>query len=151
MNDERVKIAVRFETSEPGSYEIETMWATPGPDGYRIDNIPFYSKSLALGDVVSADRAVDGMLEYRALVRASGHSTVQIWFADEAHVSPTIAALRELGCDCEVSDLPKLVAFDVPPDVPYGAVRAFLDDGERRGLFEYQEACLGQIGAPGSA
>ncbi|EPX56279.1 hypothetical protein D187_007621 [Cystobacter fuscus DSM 2262] len=35
--------------------------------------------------------------------------------------------------------------MDVPPDVPYEAIKAFLEQGERAGQFEYQEACLGFI------
>ena len=42
-----------------------------------------------------------------------------------------------------MSDLPRLVAVDVPPHVPYEGIKTFLEQGEQAGQFEYQEACLG--------
>ena len=56
---------------------------------------------------------------------------------------PVREALRQLGCTSEVSDLPCLVAVDVPPEVPCGKAKAFLEEGERSRRSEYQEACLG--------
>lgn len=51
----RVKIRFSF-TDASGNTEIETMWAVTREDGYELDNIPFYVKELALGDVVSVPR-----------------------------------------------------------------------------------------------
>ncbi|WP_257463255.1 DUF4265 domain-containing protein [Archangium lipolyticum] len=37
----------------------------------------------------------------------------------------------------------RLVAVDVPPEEPYEKLKAFLEQGEHAGRFEYEEACLG--------
>ncbi|HSP79036.1 MAG TPA: DUF4265 domain-containing protein [Myxococcaceae bacterium] len=139
---ERSKLRFRFQNSM-GEDETETMWAFKRDDGYEIDNIPFFVKELALGDVVSAQPDASGVLWYSELVHPSGHSTIHLWFSREEQVEPVREALRHLGCASEVSDLPRLVAVDVPPDVPYEKVKALLEQGEDAGLFEYQEACLG--------
>lgn len=136
------KLRFRFQNSA-GEDETETMWAIKRDDGYELDNIPFYVKELALGDIVDARPDADGALWYSELIRPSGHSTIRLWFSREEDVESVREALRQMGCASEGSDLRRLVAVDVPPDVPYEKVKAFLDQGEAAGRFEYQEACLG--------
>jgi hypothetical protein len=144
----RVKLRFIFESSA-GENETETMWTLKREDGYEIDNIPFYVKELALGDVVSARVEVDGTLWFSKLVRPSGHSTIQLWFSSEHDVQPVRDELKRMGCASEVSDLPRLIAVDVPPSVSYAKVKEFLDRQERAGTFEYQEACLGFMAPQG--
>jgi len=139
---ERSKLRFRFQ-NVAGEDETETMWVIRRGDGYEIDNIPFYVKELALGDVVDARPDASGILWYSKLIRPSGHSTIHLWFSNEKEVESAREELRQMGCASEVSDLPRLVAVDVPPDVPYEKVKTFLEQGENAGRFEYQEACLG--------
>lgn len=139
---ERLKLRFPFENSE-GVGETETLGVIKRDEGYELDNIPFYVTGLAVGDLVSARHDADGVLWYSELLKPSGHSTIQLWFDRQGDVASVRAALRQMGCDSEVSDLPQLVAVNVPRDVSYADVRAFLERGERSGQFEYQEACLG--------
>jgi hypothetical protein len=137
-------VKLRFPyTSYAGEAETETMWTIPREEGYEIDNIPFYVTELAVGDIVSAEQDTDGVLWYARLTRASGHSTIRLWFASQDDVQKTRDALTNLGCASEISDLPRLVAVDIPSTVPYDKIKAFLENGEKEGIFEYQEACLG--------
>ncbi len=138
----RLKLRFPFKNSAGGD-ETETLWVLQRDTGYEIDNIPFYVQELALGDVVSARPDESGALWYSELVHPSGHSTLQLWFAQEKEVEPVRTTLRQMGCASEVSDLHRLVAVDVPPEVPYDKVKAFLDQREEAGQLEYQEACLG--------
>lgn len=138
------RLKLRFPyTNSKGETETETMWVIERDDGYELDNIPFYVEELALGDIVTASPDASGILWFSKLVRPSGHSTIQIWFSSEGEIDRVREALSQMGCSSEVSDLPRLVAVDVPPHVPYSKVKALLDEGERSGQFEYQEACLG--------
>lgn len=141
---ERLKIRFPF-TNSAGQEEIETLWVQPRVDGYELDNIPFYVKELALGDLVAADSDSDGALWYSGLIEASGHSTIRLWFSSKHDVREVRDRLRGVGCMSELSDLPRLVAVDVPPTVPYSAVKELLDEWETQGTLEYQEACLGQV------
>lgn len=137
-----VKILFEVE-KEGGSVDLESVWARPVANGYRIDNIPFYAREVACDDVVSATPDEDGTLRYRALVTASGHSTIRLWFSDKANVENVRTRLRGMGCPSEL-DLPRLVAVDVPPSIPYDTLRLYLEEQEAAGVFEYEEACLGQ-------
>ena len=139
---DQVKVLFDVENDD-GSVEIESLWAVPSQSGYRIDNIPFYAKEIAYGDIVSCKLDEDGMLRFTAVVAASGHSTIRLWFADEKDVSSVRETLRTIGCPSEL-DLSRLVAIDVPPSIRYETVRTYLDQQERSGIFEYEEACLGQ-------
>lgn len=141
---EHVKVLFEYDDGTPERCEVESLWAIPREDGYQLDNIPFYARGVANGDVVAVRRGPDGELWYDELVKPSGHSTLRRWFAREEDVQKTREELRALGCASELSDLPRLVAVDVPPDVPISLVREKLEQGERDGLFDFGEACLGQ-------
>ena len=139
-------VKVLFDVEGDGGTQLESMWAVPVDGGYRLDNIPFYVRGFASGDVVSATPDPDGLLRSTGLVCASGHSTVRLWFADAGDVQKVRDELRAMGCDTEL-DLPRLVAVDVPPSIPYERIRTYLDEKERAGVFEYEEGCLGQAPA----
>lgn len=141
------KVRFEFENAEGGT-EVESMWAIERAEGYEIDNIPFYVKSIACGDIVSARADDRGQLCFSGLIKASGHSTIRLLFSREEDVGAVREELRRRGCSSEVSDICRLVAVDVPPEVNYEALKVFLDDGERDDHFGYEEACLGFTSAP---
>ncbi len=144
MPDDKFHVKILFELeSEDGSAEIESVWAIREGNGYRLDNIPFYAREVAVDDVVNATPDSDGILRFTGLHRASGHSTIRLWFEKEADVQAVRDHLRRLGCPSEL-DLSRLVAVDIPPAVPYATIRTFLDQQEAGGVFEYEEGCLGQ-------
>lgn len=140
--DQHIKLLVEYEDGDE-SVGIESLWTRPVDGGYEIDNIPFYAKSLAVGDIVTATPDSDGLLKLNRVVKESGHSTVRLWFSDAKDVAEVRAELKARGCPSEV-DIERLVAVDVPPGVPYREIRQYLDEREGEGLFEYQEACLAQ-------
>lgn len=122
--------------------EVESLWAFPVADNYKLDNIPFYAKGVSFGDTVIAEN-IDDCLYMSELLEPSGHSTVRLWFADEKEVQVTRKALESMGCSSEISDQPRLVAIDIPPSVIYEDIRVYLKEGEANGKWDYEEACLG--------
>ncbi|MDP2825168.1 MAG: DUF4265 domain-containing protein [Sulfuritalea sp.] len=143
---DRVKILFEYDSGALGSTEVESMWAIPTIEGFKVDNIPFYAHEISAGDIVSASPDPGGMLRFEALVTPSQHSTVRLWFAKdrESDVPRVRQELRDLGCPSELSDLPRLVAVDIPPTISYDIVRDLLDSYENVGLLEYEESCLGK-------
>lgn len=141
-----VKVVVRLEKDEddypPADYE--NLWAVPVSEGlFRIDNIPFFARSIALGDVVSAVTE-QGLLHFKEVVRPSGHSTLRIIVYDESGVPAVLEHFIRLGCSGEGSHIPGLIALDVPPSVPMDVLRRELDAGQAQQRWDYEEACLGQ-------
>jgi hypothetical protein len=136
------KIRFTYETPD-GETEVESMWAIERENEYEIDNIPFYVKSLAVGDMIAVRTDEDGLLWFARMNKPGGHSTIQILFAHQEDVPLFRAQLDQMGCESEGSDMPELIAVDIPPSVKYEGVKKLLDQGEREGRLEYQEACLG--------
>lgn len=122
--------------------EVESVWALPRQEGYELDNIPFYAKGVALGDIVSAETEDDGALVYRRVVSRGGHSTYRICLLSPGPDDPqgTTDYLRERGLGVEL-DLPGLLAIDVPPDVSLEDAEAVLFEGVDSGRWELQEGC----------
>ena len=139
---EHVKLFLDYPVGDSGESEIESLWALPVGKGFKLDNIPFYARGVSFGDVVSAEE-VEGCLCMTELLEPSGHSTVRLWFASEQEVQPARETLKSMGCSSEVSDQPRLVALDIPPAISYEDIRAYLDEGESNGKWDYEEACLG--------
>ena len=139
---EHTKIRFTYENSD-GGIEIESMWTIERENGYEIDNIPFYVESLAVGDLIAARRDESGLLWFARMIKPSRHTTIQVLFNRAEDVAPFRSLLRQMGCESEGSDIPELIAVDVPPTVKYEEVKKLLDEGEHEGRFEYQEACLG--------
>jgi hypothetical protein len=65
------KIILEYEDEE--GVTKESIWAIPVGENYKVDNIPFYAESIALGDIVSV-KEENGELKFDALIEASGHS-----------------------------------------------------------------------------
>ncbi|HYO52303.1 DUF4265 domain-containing protein [Archangium sp.] len=146
-NGDWVKVVVKLEKDEddypPADYE--NLWAVPVGGGlFRIDNIPFFAKSIALGDIVSADPE-QGLLKFKEVVKPSGHSTIRLIVYDEAEVPSVLEHFEKLGCTNEKSHIPGLVALDVPPSVSLDALRQVLDSGMEQKRWDYEEACLGTL------
>jgi Domain of unknown function (DUF4265) len=145
MSEHR-KVFFSLEQDEDGypPVTVESAWAVQREDGYELDNIPFYARSVACADLVAVRADETGRLWYEHVIRPSGHSTVRVLLARKEDVGPLRERLRELGCASEISDMPRLISVDIPPTVKYVDVRKFLDEGEHEGRFEYEEGCLAQ-------
>lgn len=140
-------LKIKFRYTQEGLHEewIESLWATPVGANYRLENIPFYVKEFALGDIVSS-RIVNGEPFVDDLVEESGNSTIHIVFYNENIVNKTRTELKELGCSSELSDRPHLIALNVPREIDYRKVIfPFLDKGFGKKLWDFQEACLSSL------
>ena len=134
------KILLEYEDGD--DMTLESVWATPVGEHYRIENIPFYATSVAYGDVVSVEDR-EGELFFDDLIEASGHSVIQIIFFDKKDVEQVTQDLVNLGCDWEGSHISTYIAVDVPSTVSYQTVRAYLDQRASEKVLGFKEACLG--------
>jgi hypothetical protein len=126
-------------------YDVESIWAVPAESGlYKLDNIPFFVRGLSAEDVVSAVET-DGELYYDRLVSGGGHGTVRVLVENRQETQLIRDKLRALGCSSELTNVPGLVAVDVPPSVDYRAIRTFLTEGEDQGRWEFEEGCIAQV------
>jgi len=149
------KIRVHFDlVQDEDGYppaSVETLWATAlGKGRFRIDNIPFFVCGVSCFDIVSGKKRADGAIWFEGLAEESGHSTIRVKIARDsidmrsmdARVEELRADLRKLGCDSERSHIPGLFSIDIPPESPYQPVKEILENGDNRGLWDYEEATL---------
>ncbi len=135
-----IKISFHLEIDEDGypPVSVETLWAQKEGDGFRLGNTPFFARGVAFRDNVYAV-PVDGMLEYKWVLKRSGHGTVRVVMLEEADTEKTREEFRKLGCRSELSHIPGLFAVDIPPMDDYSAVRNFLKQGLDNGQFDFEE------------
>lgn len=150
MNDsERIStgdVKILFDLERVDDYppfEVESVWAVKIVDGmFRIDNIPFYVRGLALGDVVRAKPMADGSLQFDSIAKSSGHSTLRVVFFEADIREEVCKEIEALGCQWEGAYEPSLIAVDVPPSSDLSAVLKVLADGCEKELFDYEEGVI---------
>lgn len=148
-----VRVRCQLEPREDAllSPGAETLWAKRLPDGFEIDNIPFYVFGLSCHDVVSATWVVGELYDFRFVVRESGHSTLRVILLEglkgvgaiRQRTDSLRASIAGMGCETEAMR-PGFIAIDVPPQVPISGVRAYLDAGEVEGVWGYEEGVVRQ-------
>jgi hypothetical protein len=126
-----------------GQIAEETVWVKPEGELYRLDNIPFYAPGLAFNDLIKVEND-GGVLYFDELVRASGHSTIQIIFFDNFQVERVLKDVEALGCKWEGMKGEPYFTVDVPKDVNYLNFKAFLDKELATGILDFKEACLSE-------
>ena len=150
MNDsERIStghVKILFDLERVDDYppfEVESVWAVKIVDEmFRIDNIPFYVRGLALGDVVRAKPTGDGAFQFDSIAKSSGHSTLRVAFFEAEIREGFCREIEALGCQWEGAYEPSLIAIDVPPSSDLSAVLKILVDGCEKELFDYEEGVI---------
>lgn len=141
MTDEsKARVSFRLEQDEDGypPVALERLWADRVQEGlYRLDNVPFYVKNVSSGDVVAVE-ALNDELSFLKVVRASGNSVVRIYVLDIEDVQASRDEFRGLGCESELSDVPKLFALEVPASSEFAPVAQLIDAGVNQRRWEYE-------------
>jgi hypothetical protein len=139
----RSKVTLVYKDLE-GKIAEETIWADPYNGHYKVDNIPFYAPNLAYNDIISVEED-DGVLYFDSLIKASGHSTVQVIFFEINKEKEVLNKLEEMGCAWEGMKGGTYYAIDIPPEKDYRIIKEILDIERQNSVLDYKEACLGQV------
>ncbi len=125
-------------------FETESLWCKEKNDNtYVVDNIPFIAKRISLGDTIKAEYDKDEKAFYfDDFVSVSGNTTVRLYFEIENWIEEAREKLKDFGCDTEVFLSRKILAVNVPHDVDYKPIKEYLDEGEQKGKWSYEESCL---------
>lgn len=143
---EHVKVVFELPEEQEGYPPVgsERLWAVPQSEGnsFRVDNIPFYARGVSSGDVVRATLNQEGELIFQEVVKPSGNSTFRLYVFDRAQVQQIRDDLRAMGCPSELSDIPNLIAVEVPASQPIDQFLDYIVQADETGSLEYQEAAL---------
>ena len=140
-NENQQRISFKLEQDENGypPDKWEVLWASESGDGlYCVDNIPFFVYGISGGDLISASGEGDRLV-FRELVSASSNTVFRLYLSNADEMQPVRDSLRALGCESELSHLPKLVAVEVPAEVKFEPIADFLEKGEENGRWRYDE------------
>ncbi len=144
MTEKYKKILFELQQDEDGypPDKWESLWAyETAPGLLKIDNIPIFVKGISNGDIVAAERHGD-QFQFKQLIQRSANSVFRLYLSDPSDASAVRQRFRELGCESEQSDIPKLIAVDIPGSVRMKPVAALLDEGLQSGRWEYEEGVL---------
>lgn len=148
MNKSRedfIKVLYRFHSDTLEQEVVETLWASAidlDKGVFRLENIPFYAKSLAYGDLIEAEYDQDEeAMVLSDILEFSGHSTVQVVTLTEAvDLEELRATFQGLGCDTERLNS-RYFAIDVPSTVAFHQVEAILQQLRETEVADYSIAC----------
>ena len=139
--DQYVKVLFRHDAFGEG---IEGAWSKPQGKFFVLDNILFYAKEYSWGNVIDVEKEGD-KLYAKNLVRESGHSTIRVLLSDPQAVSRIRSDVSQMGCSPELSNMKNLISIDVPPSLSYDALITYLNKGEEKEEWEYEEACISKV------
>ncbi|WP_158587973.1 DUF4265 domain-containing protein [Actinomadura logoneensis] len=129
---------------------FEELEARPrGDHRYELASPPVFAHRLAVGDVVRVvHHGSPEQVWVDSLIEPSGHSTVRVIFFRAAGREPENELRRELdrlGVNIHETTYDGMISADIPGEVNYGSVRAALDEGESRGLWEFDEGVISNL------
>ncbi len=148
QKDTHIKFLYRFYSDTLEQETVETMWAIKvdvDKGLYKLDSIPFYAKSLAIGDIIEVEYDDDEQaLVLADIIEFSGHSTIQVVILDTSINTDRIREIfRGLGCNTE-KQMERYFAIDVPVNIDYSSIKQKLTVLEVNGAISFAEACLSE-------
>jgi hypothetical protein len=143
-----IKFLYRFYSDTLEQETVETMWAIKAEVDkglYKLDSIPFYAKSLAVGDIIEVQYDDDEhAFVLTDIVEYSGHSTIQVVIMNTSIKTDSVREIfHGLGCSTE-KQIERYFAIDVPVDIDYRVIRQKLTELEANGTISFAEACLSE-------
>jgi hypothetical protein len=141
MPQEATEIWFRIEKDAEGypkSQDWEQLYSWRTDDGFRIDNVPFFAKNIAVGDVVFATKTEEGWHRFDRVLSRGGHSAFRVWLSQklEPNREHVLQEIRRLGGRAELT-LERLIAIDVPPECE-PQIWNYLDAGRAKGEWDLQ-------------
>jgi hypothetical protein len=132
-------------SKDNGPVATESLWAEPiGDSRFKLRNAPFFAYGFSEQDIVKVEER-DGNFVVTGSEERGGHSTYRIFLpieTTEEKFTRDWKPLEKLGCTYERANR-RLVAIDVPPLADVYAVYAVLENGEKAGLWEFEEGHCG--------
>ncbi|MEV7335556.1 DUF4265 domain-containing protein [Streptomyces sp. NPDC094014] len=143
-----VKVHFRLEVEDdwpPAS--VESLWAVDGGDGtVRLDNIPWFVRGIACGDVVATEPDEDGVRWAGEVVRRSENCTIRLIVFRDGGSGPArqsvINTFQQLGVAGEGIERFGMVALDVPPSADLAKVQRLLKHGVAEEWWDMEEGCI---------
>ncbi|MEV6139131.1 DUF4265 domain-containing protein [Nocardia sp. NPDC051990] len=151
MSGEVDSVKVVFELPQDGDgwppARTESMWAIRrNGDCVELNNIPFFVRGFASGDVVRVAADEEGVLWVKEAVECSDNCVIRIVPIDGggevAARQAVLDAFAPLGVEGEGLARFNLVALHVPASADMQAVKQLVIEGAEDGRWHYEEGCV---------
>ena len=145
-----IQVGIRLDRDSWHGADSEGIWTRlvkPLADKaiVEVDNIPFFTKGLSLGDKISVV-FTHGRVALDAIVERGGHSTYRVFVESQSiEASKMLDTIKAMGCDWERTKFNggELYALDIPPEVDICKVYEILEKGQREGIWLFEEGYVG--------
>lgn len=123
----------------------ERLWAYDlGDERYKIDNVPWFVRDLAIDDVVHAVAPnAESHPVFKSMLERSGHLTIRIACLPQGPLggecSPVVDEFVGLGAYAEGFAKYRMVALDLAPGIELRPIYDHLEDGAARGSWAWEE------------
>jgi hypothetical protein len=108
--------------------QIETPWAEPVGDYFRLDNLPWFAYGISDDDIVEATPTENaGVYEFVRVHEPSGNRLVRIIFDGSESDAPVLERLLDMGCHYEGLNK-RLIAVNIPPTIEFDSVYGYLTE-----------------------
>lgn len=124
-------------------YSIESLWCDVIHDqrNYKISNIPFFIKGIAINDVISV-ALKDDKLYFKKIIKPSTNSTLRIVSVNQTE-DELLSLLNELeGLGCNYEEFNGLYAVNIPESIDIHGLLSYLDDGKNAGSIDVEYAVI---------
>lgn len=128
-------------------FSTERIWAkkTSAPYQLELQNIPFFVRGIACGDIIKAKPDHERReLVFDGIVQHSGNSTVRVILRDKTPEMKerVLEIFRGAGCSWEFTNVDFHFAVDIPATVNYRSLRSALVELISAGPIEVEEAFI---------
>ncbi|GAA1774460.1 DUF4265 domain-containing protein [Luedemannella helvata] len=128
-------------------YDRENLWAIRlSADTARIRNVAFLQDGVAMNDIVRFTTDASGVNWAVGRVAASGQCVIRVVPIPDGPLGRSARSVHEafaefmLGGESFSESFP-MVAFDVPADADFAAIKRHLESGCERGWWDYEVGC----------
>lgn len=126
---------------------VESLWAIDQGNGtVKLDNVPWFVRGVACGDVLAPSSDEEGVLWAGDVVRPSENCTIRLAVrrdgGSDASRQSVLDAFRRLGVWGEGIQHFGMVALDIPPTADLAQVQRLLNHGVAKEWWDMEEGCL---------
>ncbi|MFF1423206.1 DUF4265 domain-containing protein [Streptomyces sp. NPDC058280] len=148
VREQHVKVHFHLEIEDdwpPAT--VESLWAVDQGDGtVKLDNIPWFVRGVACGDIVTTTADEDGVRWAGDVVRRSENCAIRLIVhrggGSGAARGSVLNAFHELGVCGEGIERFGMVSLDVPPTADLAKVQRLLNHGVAKEWWDMEEGCI---------
>jgi hypothetical protein len=135
----KAKRYIKFVYKVGEQFAIEELVCKKVDHNYEVSNIPFYISNIALGDIISVEKDINGIW-FNETVQTSEASVVQLIVLSSDAVDEIGDVFAQLGCQWESTK--NRLGISINPFQDYKRIKEVLEEGLASGSWNYREACL---------